>query len=212
MLGSAKTMKSMKTKKLLITTTLFLFIFGALAVQRDSGRRPIYDYVYAEGHGGLFFALSPSSLISWTGAGIKITPRHYLGVEAVPRFSYGNSYVEYSAEGGLGLQYQHQWKNLYLSVSGGTLESFHYSTDASFMYRYAEATQRPTYFRIGVKYGFGGIFCMGWQYAQSSPFEGYVSDFPAPAEPRYLYWQGSVRSFTFTLGVMLQNPPNRKRK
>lgn len=201
----------MKTKKQLITTTLFLLIFSALAAQKNPDRRPIYDYVYAEGHGGLFFIAQFSS-IGWTAAGIKITPRHYLGLEAVPVFSSGNAVVTSTALGGIGLQYQHQWKNLYFSVSGGTLESFGYTTDAPFEYYYAEASERPTYFRLGVKYGFGGIFCFGWQYAQSSPFEGYVSDFPAPAEPRFREWSGFAQAFTFTLGVMLQNPPNRKLK
>lgn len=201
----------MKTKLLLIT----LLALGGITVsnaQKDTAAasRPFYDYLYAEGHFGLLLA-DKIYFMGNAGAGLKITPQHYLGVEFAG-FAFSDVGVSASASGGWGLQYQYRFRKWYFLASGGELDKVGFTSDAPFEYSYTEAPNQLAYFRIGAKHCFWGLLCVGCQYAQSTSFESYASDLPPPAPPRYREWIGPVQAITLTFGLLLQNPPKLERK
>lgn len=199
----------MKTRLLLIA----FLAFGSTTLsnaQKSSAAasRPFYDYFYLEGNFGFFSVdLINYVYMSNAGIGLKITPHHYLGAEFTG-FGARGSIQSGSALGGWGLQYQYRLRKWYFLVSGGELDKVDFSTYLPFEYTYTETPDLLTYFRIGIKHCFWGLLCVGCQYAQSSSFKGYISDFPAPGKPRFLRWEGPVRSMALTFGFMLQNPPN----
>ncbi len=192
-------------------TLILLLILGGITLlnaQRNTvwTARRIYDYFYAEGHFG-FLPADGIHFMANAGAGIKITPHHYLGAEFTV-FGVSGLGISTSASGSWGLQYQYRFRKWYFLASGGELDKVDFTTDAPLEYYYTEAPERLGYFRIGAKHCFWGLLCVGCQYAQSTSFDGYASDFPAPGEPRYLEWSGPVQAFTLTFGMLLQNPPD----
>jgi hypothetical protein len=201
----------MQTIQLLYCALFSLLSLGSLPAQNEekTESRSFWERIYAEGHFGALLADKIYDM-SHVGAGYKITSRHYLGLEYIPAMrtsDLGNSWGVFD---GWGVQYQHRFRKWYLTLSGGLMSEGHYATDGPYNYVPAEPSTPFSYFRMGTKHCFWGVFCLGCQYAQSGLYRGFAYDATGSVPPDDYAWEQRLRSLTLSFGLLLQKPPQLK--